>query len=497
MKFKTKHITMSAAAGLIFLTFGCSMIPEYRQPAMPVPETWPGQADPAESDDLSSIKSGVKSDSKAAPGADETPGSNMPVSDIAWQDYFQSEPLKRLIQRSLENNRDLTIAVLNIERAKAAYRIQRTNLLPTVTGNGSLSRQRIAEDFSTTGEAYTSDTAYGANLGIAAYELDFFGRVRSLNKEALEIFLATEEAALTTRIALIAQTADSYMALLAQQKLLILANSTFNAQKKTYDVIKRQFEVGSATQLDLAQAATSVESARVSIAQHTRLKAQAKNALTLLVGASVEDIADLEETIDDVKFIENLPAGIPSKILLARPDIRQAEHTLKAANADIGGARAALYPSITLTGSAGYASQSLSSLIDASSLAWNFAPSLTIPIFNRDGLRATLEAAEISEKIAAAKYEKAIQTAFREVADQLAARRTYKDQLLAQNALVQANRQAYDLSKARYQNGIDNFLTVLDSQRALFSAQQNAITLRQEFLSNLVNLYRAMGGGQI
>lgn len=481
MNFKIKNVTIYAAMGLIFLTTGCSMIPEYRQPAMPVAETWPGQAAETGPDGLPDAK----------------PDNNLPVSNIAWQDYFQSEPLKRLIQRSLDNNRDLTVAVLNIERAKAAYRIQKTELLPTVSGKGSLSRQRIAEDFSARGKAYTEDTAYGANLGIAAYELDFFGRIRSLNKEALEIFLATEEAALNTRIALIAQTADSYTNLLTQQKLLVLANSTFNAQKKTYDVIKRQFEVGSVTQLDLAQATTSVESARVSIARYTRLAAQARNALTFLVGTSVEDILALGETIDDIKFIENLPADIPSRILLARPDIRQAEHTLKAANADIGGARAALYPSITLTGSAGFASQGLSSLIEASSLAWNFAPSLTIPIFNRDGLRASLEAAEVNEKIAAAEYEKAIQTAFREVADQLAARRTYKDQLLAQNALVLADRQAYDLSKARYENGIDNFLVVLDSQRALFSAQQNAITLRQEFLSNLVNLYRAMGGGQM
>lgn len=487
--------------GVVFLTTGCSMIPEYKQPDMPVPDTWPGQMYKTEPvgttyvkpDAKDSLKAGLKASDKA----EESPAEELQVSEIAWQDYFKSKPLKWLIKRSLDNNRDLTIAVLNIERAKAVYRIQRTELFPTVTGNGSLSRQRIAEDFSGTGNAFTDDTAYGANLGIAAYELDFFGRIRSLNKGALEIYLSTEEAAINTRIALIAQTADSYMNLLAQEKLLVLSNSTFNAQKKTYDVIERQFQVGSATQLDLAQAATSVESARVSIARHTRLSAQVRNALTLLVGAPVQDIIDLGETIDGIEFIENLPAGIPSQILLARPDIRQAEHALKAANADIGGARAALYPTISLTGSAGFASQGLSSLIDSSSLAWNFAPSLTIPIFNRDGLKASLAAAEVDEKIAAAKYERTIQTAFKEVADQLAARKTYKDQLAAQNALVMANRQAYDLSKARYENGIDNFLAVLDSQRALFSTQQNAITLRQEFLSNLVNLYRVMGGGQM
>ncbi|WP_022669031.1 efflux transporter outer membrane subunit [Desulfospira joergensenii] len=470
----------AAIAAIMFMTQGCSFIPEYRQPDLAVEATWSGRTDPA--DPL---------DAKAG-------GPSALASDIAWQDYFGSETLKQLIQLTLDNNRDLRVAVLTIEKARAAYRIQRADSLPVVSAGTGVSRQGVAEDNSSTGAAYTSDTTMTANLGVTAYELDFFGRVRSLNTAALETYLATEEAALNTRIALIGQTADAYMTLLADRKLLELSQSTFQAQKETYEVIKSQFEVGSATQLDLAQAATSVESARVSIAQYTRLAAQAENAVTLLAGTSVYSLLNSGETIDDIRFMDGLPAGLPSQVLLARPDIRSAEHKLKAANADIGAARAALYPSISLTGSMGFASQSLTSLFDVSdSLAWSFAPSLTIPIFNRDGLNASLETAEISEKIAVASYEGTVQTAFREVADQLAARKTYQDQLKAQNALVDATQESYTLSRARYENGIDDFLAVLDSQRALFSAQQGAITVRQSYLSNLVNLYKVLGGGQL
>ena len=319
-----------------------------------------------------------------------------------------------------------------------------------------------------------------------------------MNQAALETYLATEEAVLNTRIALIAQTSNSYMTYLAYQKLLLLAEETLVAQQATFTVVKLQYEVGSATQLDLAQAATSVERARVSIAQYTRLTAQAKNAIVLLAGAGVDDLLDNNETIDTIQFMEKLPPALPATILLARPDIREAEHRLKAANADIGAARAALYPKISLTGSFGLASDSLSSLFSSgAAFAWNFAPSVSIPIFNRDGLNANLDSALAGEKMAVAEYESNLQTAFREVADQLAARGTYQYQLTAQNTLVDASQQAYDLSNARYQDGIDNFLTVLDSQRSLFSAQQDAVTVKQAYLSNLVTLYKMLGGGQL
>jgi multidrug efflux system outer membrane protein len=442
------------AIPLVVMT-GCSMIPSYQRPDMPVTTTWPsGNAYlPAE---------GTEAGNTAA--ATDAQVTDAVVSDIAWTDYFKSDHLKALVQRTLENNRNLRMALLTIEQSKAAYRIQRSDSLLTIAGDGSAARTGVPEDLSATGKSTTSSTL-SANLAMTAYELDFFGRVKSLNQAALETYLASEEAALNTRIALIAQTAEAYLAYLAYQKLLLLAKDTLAAQQATLAVVTLQYEVGSATQLDLAQAATSVESARVSIAQYTRLTAQAKNAIVLLAGSGVEDLLDTGETIDTVQFRTDIPTGLASTILLARPDIKEAEHRLKAANADIGAARAALYPRISLTGSFGLASDSLSALFSSgAAFAWNFAPAVSMPIFNRDGLNASLDTALASEKIAVAEYEAAVQTAFREVADQLAARGTFQYQLAAQADLVDASQQAYELSNARYQDGIHDFLTVLDSQ---------------------------------
>lgn len=465
-------------AGLMLFTAGCSLIPEYRQPEMPVADAWSG-TDPK-----------------------EDAVSGRAAADIVYQDYFTSRTLQQVIAMALENNRDLKVALLNIEQAKAAYRIRKSDELPVIAGSTGLIRQGIPEDSSPSGKPYTTDTSMSVGLGITAYELDLFGRVKSLSKSALETYLATREAASSTRIALVAQTADAYVNLLAQRKLQHLAQETYKAQKTTYDVIKTQYDAGSTDQLALAQAATSTESARASIYQYKRLAAQAENALVYLAGPGVYDLinasAPPSETIDDIGVLTQLPAGLPSQILLARPDIQAAEHQLKAANADIGAARAAMYPTISLTGSFGFAAQGLSYLFDPSrSLSWAFSPNLTIPIFNREGLKASLDIATVGEKIAAARYEGAIQTAFREVADQLVARKYYKGQLDAQNALVSASQKAYDLSKARYNNGVDDFLTVLDSQRSLFSAEQGAIVLKQTYLSNLINLYKVMGGGKM
>lgn len=472
------RIITSAVAGLMLFTAGCSFIPEYSRPEMPVTDAWPDKCLKAET------------------------GDGQAAADIVYQDYFTSQTLQQIIAMALENNRDLKVALLNIERARAAYRIKKSDELPVIAGTTGASRQGIAEDSSSTGQAYTTDTSMTAGLGITAYEFDLFGRVRSLSQSALESYLATREAASSTRIALVAQTADAYVNLLAQRNLLQLAEATFKAQKATYDVIKTQYDAGSTDQLALAQAATSTQSAKVSIYQYRRLAAQAENALVYLAGPGVYGLINTPDTpcesIDDIGFLSRLPAGIPSQILLARPDIQAAEHQLKAANADIGAARAAMYPTISLTGSLGFAAQGLSYLFDPSrSLTWGFSPNLSIPIFNREGLKASLDAATVSEKIAAAQYEGAVQTAFREVADQLAARKHYKGQLDAQNALVAASRNAYHLSKARYDNGIDDFLSVLDSQRSLFSAEQGAIALKQSYLSNLINLYKVMGGGKM
>ncbi len=477
-----------AAALLLVLTTGCTMMPEYKRPALPVADKWPTGSAYLPTDPHGNSFGGKPSDANS---------SDATVSDIAWEAYFKSDALKALIKRTLENNRDLKVALLNIEKAKAAYRIQHADTLPVVSGAGSASRSGVPKDVSTTGKSVTGST-FSAKLAVTSYELDFFGRVKSLNQKALETYLSTEEAALNTRIALIAETANAYMTYLAEKKLLSLAKNTLNAYKETHAVVKLQCDVGSATQLDLAQAATSVESAKASIAQYTRLMAQAKNTCVLLAGTFVDDILDGGDTIDNLEFMENLPQGLPSGVMMARPDIRQAEHQLKAANADIGAARAALYPTISLTGAFGLASDSLSSLVKSgAAYAWNFTPLVSMPIFNREGLNASLEVARVDEKIAAAAYEGVIQTAFKEVADQLAARGTYQDQLAAQNALVTATRKTYDLSSARYQNGIDNFLTVLDSQRSLFAAEQTAVTVRHAYLSNLVAMYKVLGGGQL
>jgi len=457
---------------LALLLGGCSLIPEYLRPPYPVAETWPVGDSYQEQEDGN-------------------------TAQIAWQDYVQSATLKQLISRVLDNNRDLKIAALNIEQAQATYRIQRSELTPTVTANASGSRAGVPDDASSNGEGYTY-TSVSADVALAAYELDFFGRVRSLNSQALETYLATEEALVSARISLIAETANAYLAYLADQKLLQLAQETRDTQQKTYAVIQKQFEVGSATQLDVAQAATAVESAKIAIAQHTRQVAQDKNALVFLAGGPVDDLLNSDETIDSIRFMANLPVGLPSEVLQERPDIRRAEHQLKAANADIGAARAALFPTIRLTGSFGLASDSLDGLLHSGAMyAWNFTPSLTMPIFNRGKLKASLAVAEVNEKIAAAQYEQAIQTAFKEVADQLAARGTYQAQLDAQNALVAATSQAFDLSQARYENGIDDFLTVLDSQRSLFSARQGAVSVKRDYLANLVSLYKVLGGGQL
>lgn len=456
------------------LVAGCTMVPKYSRPDMPVAASWP-----------------------SGDAYHMTGTAGKAAADTAWEEYFQSAPLKKLIKRALENNRDLRVAALNIERAAAAYRIQKTNLLPTVNAGASGARTGTPENISATGKSYTSNL-FKANVGVTAYELDFFGRLRSLNQAALEQYMATKEAKTGVRISLIAEVSSAYCTYLADKELLKLANETYEAQQKTYDVIQKKYKLGSGTQMDVSRAEGQVKSAKTAVIQYTRAMAQAKNAITFLAGTSVDDILNSAGTLDTLKFMGNLPAGIPSKVLTARPDIMQAEHNLKAANADIGAARAALYPSITLTGTFGVASTDLDTLFASGSrYAWNFTPAISIPIFNRGRLKATLETAKVNEKIAATQYEKALQTAFREVADQLAARGTYKQELETQQSLVDTTKNTFRLANLRYENGVDSYLTVLDAQRSLFSAQQKEVAVKQQYLINLVTLYKVLGGGQI
>ena len=470
---KSLVLGVSAAA----LVSGCSFMPDYLRPDMPVANSWP--AGPA--------YDGTAQGAAAA-------GQPL-MADMSWQQYFRSPEMRAIISRALENNRDLRVAALNIEKARATYRIQRSALAPTVDAGGSYSGTRTPADVAGTPRAVESET-WSANLGTTSWEIDLFGRLRSLKEQALQQYFSTASARDSVQVSLVSEVATAYLTLLADQQLLQLTEETLATQLKSFDLINSSYSRGIGSQLDVAQARTSVETARASRAQYIRQLAQDRNALELLVGAPASDLAPGSVPfLDMTDFMADVPVGLPSQVLLRRPDIREAEFTLKAANANIGAARAAFYPSISLTASAGTSSTSLSNLFSGGSGAWSFVPSISVPIFDYGNNEANLQSATVDQKIAVADYEKAIQTAFREVADALAARGTLGDQVKAQEALVTATQESYDLSNARYSQGIDDYLSVLDSQRSLFSAQQTLINDRLLRLQNLVTLYQVVGGG--
>jgi outer membrane protein, multidrug efflux system len=391
-----------------------------------------------------------------------------------------------LIDLALANNRDLRVAILNIDQARAQYRIQRSQSFPQIDAVGSQSASRIPASVSQTGASMTT-RQYNANIGLSAYELDLFGRVRSLNGQALE--------RKATQISLISEVANAYLTWAADLEQLALAQQTLQSQSESYDLTKRRFELGSASELTLRQIQTSVDTARVNVAAYSRLIAQDRNALVLLLGAAVPAHLTPASLNDGVSTVADLPSGLPSDLLTRRPDILQAEHELKAANFNIGAARAAFYPRITLTGSAGSSSNDLNGLFESGSGAWSFVPQINIPLFAGGANRANLDGAHVGRQIEVAQYEQAIQIAFREVADALAERNTLGDQLAARQSLVDATSTSFRLSQARFERGVDSYLDVLDSQRSLYTAQQGLIDARLQKLTNTVTLYKALGGG--
>lgn len=448
---------------------GCSLIPDYQRPEAPVAAQYP---------------QGPAYEAANAPG--------QAAAEQGWKQFFHDPALQQLIQVALENNRDLRVAALNIDAYAAQYRIQRADLFPAVSATGSGSRQRVPARASQSGEAAIS-SSYSATLGISAYELDLFGRVRSLSEQALQSYFATEEARRSTQISLVANVANAYLTWQADKELLKLTQETLGAYEQSFKLTSRSAEVGVSSALDLSQARTAVENARVQLARYTRQVAQDENSLTLLLGTGLPANLSSQPLSDDL--LSEVPAGLPSDLLQRRPDILQAERNLLAANANIGAARAAFFPSISLTANAGTLSPDLSGLFKGGSGTWTFAPQINLPIFNAGSLRASLDYAKIQKDINVAQYEKSIQTAFQEVSDGLAARQTYNEQLQAQTDFVAANQDYYRLAERRYRIGVDSNLTFLDAQRQLFSAQQSLITDRLAQLTSEVNLYKALGGG--
>ncbi|HJV34988.1 efflux transporter outer membrane subunit [Geomonas sp.] len=465
-----RRVALSLAMGAVLAVTGCTMAPKYTRPALPTPSAFP---------------TGAAYQGTAAQGP--------ALGDIAWQEFFVDQNLRKVIELALKNNRDLRVATLNIERSQALYRVQRAALFPAVNANASYAAQRLPRTISGNGKPAVTH-AYNLGVGVSSYEVDLFGRVRSLNEQALQQYFATEQAQRAVQISLVAEVANNYLILAADRERLKIAQDTLAAQEASYELTKSRFNMGVATALDLSRAATTVESARVDIGQYTEQIAADINALELVAGSPVPTEL-LPNGLTAVTALKEVAPGLPSELLARRPDVLQAENLLRGANANIGAARAAFFPRITLTTAIGTSSNELVGLFSGGSGAWSFLPQISVPIFNGGQNRANLKVAEVDTSIAVAEYEKAIQVAFREVADALARYGTVGGRLTSQQALVDSSAESYRLSSARFSGGVDNYLSVLDAQRSLYTAQQGLVTLRLSKLANMVNLYKVLGGG--
>ncbi|HKT72539.1 MAG TPA: efflux transporter outer membrane subunit [Steroidobacteraceae bacterium] len=466
---------------------GCTLEPHYNRPTAPVPPGWTDAAQPESKE----------------------PAAERSVADIGWREFFPDPTMQRLIELALRNNRDLRAAALNVQAAQAQYRIQRAELFPTVAANGLEQVQKYPPGVLSTGAAGGSAGAAAApsssggqtirffevGVGFTSYELDLFGRIRSLKHAALERYFALDETRRSTQLSLIAEVIGAYLAVLADEAVLKFTHQTLEAQTSSYDLIKRSLDAGTTTAVALRQAATTVDTAKANLAQYTRQAAQDRNTLMLLIGVPVPGDVKFDVDLSSESFAAQLPPGIPSQVLIRRPDVLAAEHQLIAANANIGAARAAFFPSIALTGDYGTASSQLSGLFKAGSTAWSFSPQISVPIFTGGANRANLDLARLQKNIYIAQYEKAVQSAFKEVDDALAARQTLDDQLEAQRALLDDSSASYNLADMRFRSGVDSFLPVLDAQRVLYAAQQSVVSLQLLRLQNLVTLYKALGGG--
>ncbi len=467
MKPTTMNKTLPSALGAVAAALalaGCSFIPTLEKPPAPIAAQYP-----------------------AAP-ADSTvtqPSTDVPAADLEWRAFFTDARLQRLIDLALKNNRDLRVAMLNVEQMRAQYEIKRADLFPTVNAAVTGTRQP--------GSDGNVSSVYTAGIAVTGYELDLWGRVRALKDAALAQYFATEEARKTAQITLISSVASTYLALRADDELLTLTRETLRTREESLKLTQLKYDSGATSALDLKLAQSLVASAQATYAQQQRQRMQDENALTLLLGQPIP--ADLPAAAAGEVKLADVAAGLPSDLLARRPDVRQAEQALIAANANIGAARAAYFPRISLTGSFGVASTQLSKLFSDGERAWTFSPQATMPLFDAGRTGANVDAAKAAKDIALAQYEKTIQSAFREVADGLAGRATYGDQARAAQTLADTEGERYQLSDLRYRNGAASYLDLLDAQRSLFSAQQSAIQARLALAQNQVTMYKVLGGG--
>lgn len=455
---------------LMVVLAGCSLNPAYERPVLPTAGAYP---------DVNVT---------ATPAA-------LSVERLPWREFFTDPGLQKVILQVLENNRDLRMAVARIREARAVYGIQRADLLPNLGAGAFYSRSRTPADLSLIGRPLTLEQ-YEVSLDLSVWELDFWGRVRSLTQAALESYLATEAARRAATVSLIAQAANTYLIARELDERTSIARWTVALREDSWRIARRRYEVGAASRLDAAQAETLLNQARADLAALRRLRDLNRNALVLLTGTPSIEAEDRELSELEQGFPGDIAPGLPSALLVNRPDILAAEHRLKAAHAEIGAARAAFFPNIALTGSLGTASAELSGLFGSGSGIWSFVPSLTVPIFQGGRLRANLDLAEARRNLAVAEYERTVQDAFREVADALAERRWLGNQTAALRATLDAQTERVRLATLRYQNGAAPYLEVLDAERGRFTAEQALVQARRALLSSCVNLYAALGGGE-
>ncbi len=468
MQGSQRSLPRLSAVFMAVLLAGCSLAPDYQRPDAPIPGSYPGQ-------------NGVAQASAA---------------DLGWEQFFHEPRLKALISLALENNRDMRIAVKRVDEARAQYGITRSDQFPQIGATAQEQAQRMPPNMRMAGPDSPAVTrSFTSGIGITDFELDFFGKQRNLSEAAFQSYLATVEGRKTAQINLIGQLATAYYNLRAAQQQNELVAKTLKSRQATYDLVQTRFRGGVASALDVNQAKTSLDAARATSAELDRSEQQARNAMQLIIGAPLPANLPPPSPFAGDVLMAKIPAGLPSDLLTRRPDIIAAEHDLLAANANIGAARAAFFPSISLTGLIGTASPTLGSLFAGGQGSWTFSPAISLPIFTAGRLRNNLELTEVRKDIAVAQYEKTIQTAFREVADALAGEATYGTQLQALREQQKSAYESLNLADLRYKNGIDSFLQVQTAQINLFTVQQSFVQAGLGSLLNRVELYKALGGG--